>query len=289
MERDSFSNMSHTTNPWENFSMRELSMKSKMRELSMKSENWACNFFLEDIERTGSTEKIAHFIDEKLAITPKQYTSADEFLEDNPGYIQDTRQHLTPPQRDAIKQYTGVDPNSGFSAVNCVARRFWDFERLGPKEEREPKITKQIELIAGAIPLVPPAKQDYIVFRGDNLDGFKSFGVFNLQDLQKMKGQFYLDEGFHSTALLREKSFATDKTSTLWIGESNIEIEIQIPKNSHDSIALLTEDLSYSPELTEVLLNRRTLCYISEVEVFGQEAKMKMLVIPRDLYDSPNQ
>lgn len=277
MEHDSFGNMADT-NPWENFSMREL---------SMESENWACNFFLEDIKRTGKTEKIAHFIDEKLAITPKQYTSADEFLEDNPGYVQDIWQHLTSPQRDAIKQYTGIDPNSGFSAVNCVARGFWDFERLGPKEERESKITKQINLIAGAIPLVPPAKQDYIVFRGDNLDGFKSFGVFNLQDLQKMKGQFYLDEGFHSTALLQEKSFATDKTSTLWIGESNIEVEIQIPKDSRDSIALLTEDLSYSPELTEVLLNRRTLCYISEVEVLGQEAKMKMLVIPRDLYDSP--
>jgi hypothetical protein len=267
-------------NPWENLSTRELSMKSKDR---------ACNFFLEYIEGTGKTEKIAHFIDEKLAITPKQYTSADEFLEDNPGYVQDIWRHLTQPQRDAIKQYTGVDPNSGFSAVNCVARGFWDFEKLGPQGNRESRIKKRIDLIAEAIPLVSPAKQDYIVFRGDNLDGFKSFGVFNLQDLQKMKGQFYLDEGFHSTALLQEKSFATDKTSTLWIGKSNIEIEIQIPKDSRDSIALLTEDLSYSPELTEVLLNRRTLCYISEVEVSGQEAKMKMLVIPRDLYDSPNQ
>lgn len=280
MEHDSFGNMAGTS-PWENFSMRELSMESK---------NWTCNFFLKHIERTGRTEKIAHFIDEKLAITPKQYTSADEFLEDNPGYVQDTWQHLTPPQRDAIKQYTGIGPNGGFSAVNCVARGFWDFEKLGLKtEERESRIKEQINLIAEAIPLVPPAKQDYTVFRGDNLDGFKSFGVFNLQDLQKMKGQFYLDEGFHSTALLQEKSFATEKPSTLWIGKSNIEIEIQIPKNSRDSIALLTEDLSYSPEETEVLLNRATLCYISEVEVLGQEAKMKMLVIPRDLYDSPDQ
>lgn len=171
-----------------------------------------------------------------------------------------------------------------------MARRFWDFDKLGPRtNERESRINEQIELIAGAIPLVPPAKQDYIVFRGDNLDGFKSFGVFNLQDLQKMKGQFYLDRGFHSTALLQEKSFATEKTSTLWVGKSNIEIEIQIPKNSRDSIALLTEGLSYSPGLTEVLLNRSTLCYISEVEVLEQEAKMKMLVIPRDLYDSPDQ
>ena len=54
-------------------------------------------------------------------------------------------------------------------------------------------------------------------------------------------------------------------------------------------MALLTPDLSYSPQQTEVLINRNALSYVSEVSIEGERAVLDMLLIPRGVYDRPGE
>ena len=264
-------------NPWANFSMRELPKTSANRE---------CAFFIKTIERSGKTEKIAHFIDEKLATEAKQYDSVEDFYESNPDYENEINQTLSVSQQEAFKNYSGYN----FAWINSVARGFWDYEKMGEETpEKRAEIEKTIREISEAIPRVPSPKEDFITFRGTNLDAFRSYGIEKLSDLEKLKGQFYLDSGFVSSTLVRENSFADKVEESFWVNNSDVEIRYHIPSGSNDCIALFNEKRSYSPNQTEVLINRYSLSYVSDVEMHDGKAVLNMLLIPRNQYDSPEQ
>ena len=274
MNHENLQNESYE-NPWADFSIRELPKTSTNKE---------CAFFLREIERSGKTEKVAHFIDEKLATEAKQYDSVESFYESNPGYEDELDQTLSLFQKETFKNYSGYN----FAWINSVARGFWDYEKMGEETpEKRAEVEKTIRDISEAIPYAPSPKEDFMTFRGTNLDAFRSYGVEKLSDLEKLKEQFYLDRGFASSALVRENSFVDKDEKSFWIDSSNVEIRYHIPSGSNDCIALFDDSLSYSPGQTEVLMNRWALNYVSDVKINDDRAVVDMLLIPHDLYDSP--
>ena len=260
-------------NPWTNFTTRELPTTSA---------NQTCRFYLREFERTGKLNKIAHFIDEKLNTEPKTYTSVDTFCADNPNYVEEI-ENFSQAEKSAIREYSGFR----FAWINSVSRGFWDYEKMGQKTpELENEIKNTATEIESTISHAPTPETDFLTFRGTNLDSFRGYNIQNLEDLQNLEGQFYLEDGFTSTAMARDKSFAEREVSDLWIKKSDVEIRYHIPAGSHDSLALLTDELSYSPEQTEVLLNRHSLSYISNVSLNDGHATIDALLIPREIYES---
>ena len=56
---------------------------------------------------------------------------------------------------------------------------------------------------------------------------------------------------------------------------------------SRDTISLFTTELSYSPQQTEVLIDRYSLCYVSDVQFDKSgHAIVDMLLLPRNLYEN---
>ena len=262
-----------TENPWANFSTRELPTTSPNR---------ICGFYIREVNRLGKLDELAHFIDGELEKTPKVYTSPEDFCADNPDYIEDVNT-LSYNQKSAIKEYSGFR----FAWINSYLRGFWDYDKMGRKTpEAEDEIKTTAAEISTAISKAPAPQTDFVTFRGANLDGFRGYNIQSLEDLKTLEGQFHLEEGFTSTAISKDKSFIERKVSSdLWIDESNIEVIYRIPAGSHDSIALLTNELSYNPEQTEVLLNRNSLSYIHKVSVENGRATIHALLIPREFYE----
>ena len=168
-----------------------------------------------------------------------------------------------------------------------MARGIWNYDKLGRKTpELEEEIRDSTRKIISGIEKAPPAQKDFVTFRGTSLSGFRSYGVNNLADLQKMQGQFMLEQGFTSTAIAHERNFAERGVQSLWISNSNVEMRFHIPAGAKDFLALTSGDLSYSPEQTEVLINRNALSYISNV-TFDKEnhAVVDAILIPRSIYE----
>ncbi|MBQ6460933.1 hypothetical protein IJJ36_00650 [Candidatus Saccharibacteria bacterium] len=262
-------------NPWTGFSTRELLTTST---------NQTCRFYLRGIERAGRLEKVARFIDEKLNVEPEIYATTEAFFIDNPEYQDALDEVLSESQKTAIKRYSGFS----FAWINSVERGLWDYDKLGAKTpEKEAEYKADADEISAAISNAPTPEKDFLTFRGTNLDGFRSYGVQNLDDLKKLEGQFYLEDGFTSTALAHERSFSETGPDSFWIKKSDIELRYHIPAGSHDSLALFSHELSYNPEQTEVLINRHSLSYISNIS-FDENGRVVVdaLLIPREIYDS---
>lgn len=247
------------------------------------SKDSACRFYLREIERSGRTEAVENYLAEKMATQPEVYDSVDEFLAENPNYMQKLSDDLSYKEKVALRSYSGYR----FAWINSVARGFWDYEKMGRKTpELEEEIKDTTRTIIGAFSEAPAPEKDFLTFRGTNLDEFRSYGVREISDLAGMEGQFMLSQGFTSTAIRRDKSFAEREVSDLWIGRSNVEIRFRIPAGSHETIALLSDELSYSPQQTEVLIDHDALSYVSNV-TFDKEnhAVIDAILIPREVYD----
>ncbi len=265
-------NANEFESPWANFSMREL---------PNSSQNRTCNLYLREIERQGLLGNIAHFIDEKLNETPETYTSINEFCTDNPDYIEKI-DAMPQNEKSAIREYSGFR----FTWINSYLRGFWDYDKMGQKTpEIENQIKNFISEIDSAFSDAPATDTDFITFRGVNLDSFKSYGIEKPEDLKNLKGQFYVEDGFTSTSIAQDRNFAEHKTDNSWHNEANIEIRYLIPANSKDSIALLSKDLSYNPEQTEVLLRRGSLSYIYDVSKEDGRTIIQELLIPHKIYE----
>lgn len=259
---------------WANFSMREMPTASKDR---------ATNFYINEIRRRGNMEKVARFIDDKEKIDFKIHNSPEDFLADNPEYQSDIGTNLSADDKNSLREYTGFR----FSWINSAARGIWDYEKLGKETpEAIAKVNTKISSLRQAISKAPAPNEDFLTFRGTNLDSFKKYGVQTLSDLEAMKGQFYLEKGFTSTALVREKSFADRDVSDLWIEKSDIELRFHISAGASDIVALLSSELSYYPDQTEVLINKNSLSYVQDVS-FEQNghAVVDLMFIPPEVYN----
>ena len=229
-------------------------------------------------------DDVRECIEGALNKQPDVYSSTQEFLAANPGYEEKINNSLSPDEKAAVKEYSGYR----FTWINSVARGFWDYEKMGRKTpEAEDKIKDTTREIIAATAKAPEIENDFMVFRGTNLDSFRNYEINDISELTKMKGQFMLEQGFTSTAIAKDRNFAERKADDSWIKESNIEIHYHIPAGTKEVIALASSDLSYSPEQTEVLFDHDSLSYITDVS-FGEDgrAMIDAVLIPRSVYNT---
>ena len=227
--------------------------------------------------------EVSQYISEALATQPEVYGSSEEFLVANPGYEEAVSRSLSPDEKSAVKDYSGFR----FAWINSVARGIWDYDKLGRKTpELEEEIKDSTRKIISAIEKAPKAEHDFMTFRGTDLSGFRAYGVEKVSDLANMRGQFMLEQGFTSTAIAREQNFAERGVQSLWINSSNVEMRYHIPKGAGDFIALSSDELSYSPQQTEVLIDHDSLFFINDVNVDKEDhAVVDAILIPLSVYD----
>ena len=181
---------------------------------------------------------------------------------------------------DTLRYYTGI----AYREVNPILRGYWNYEESGLlTEEKKEKAIKLSEDIDKIISSVAPLPFPLRVYRGVNLDSFKDYGVSSLDDLLKLKDQYYYDESFVSTSLLRDRSFFDRDLD--WHKKCNIEIEYLVPENSNDGIPLISDALSYSKNQTEFLINKGSLSKIVDVSIDSQNqvAYLKAVLVPKKL------
>lgn len=274
MNGEVFKEQDSINNPWESLANYQSPRRSA---------DQTCNFTLRIIEDEGKMNDILGFVDEKSKLTPKVYQSVEEFYDANPGYKETLASTLSQDEKDVLRDYTIV----GFTAINSTARGIWDYEKLGKlTPEIRANNEEKLEKISGAIKRSPAVAEDFLTFRGTNLDGFRTYGIHELSELKKLEGQFYLDQSPTSTALIRERGFADRKEASLWVGSSNIEIRYHIPAGSNDAIAILSEDTSGATSQTEVLLDQFSLSYVSSVRYDREDhAVVDMILVPKSMYD----
>lgn len=239
--------------------------------------------FLHYIKLDGKMGDVEQYLNEMVASPSEAYGSTEDFLADNPEYLAEINNRLTLEERSALKSYSGFR----FPWINSVARGFWDTDKLGIKTpELEEEMKDTARKIISAIEKAPAPQKSFTTFRGTNLDSFRAYGVNDIADLASMKGQFMVEQGFTSTAIAEDQSFAKKDVGSLWIGKSNVEIQYHIPAGAENVIALASSELSYSPQQTEALINHNSLFYIKDVAIENEHAKIQMILIPSPVYES---
>jgi hypothetical protein len=252
-------------------------------ELPKTSPDRMTGFYLREIQRAGKGAEVENYLNQQLNNETGGYDTAEDFLAANPNYFSQIDDAVTNEQKDALRNYSSWN----FAWINSVERNQWDYEKLGRQTpEKLAAIRETADKIDQAIISAPVPKESFTTVRGTDLSAFQKFNIHSLNELEQMQGQMMVESGFVSTALNRELSFV-DRGNTLWIGEGNIEMHYRIPAGYKTSIAMLREDLSLSPEQTEVLINRGMLSYVSKVELdeTGTHAKMDVVIVPSELYD----
>lgn len=181
-----------------------------------------------------------------------------------------------------IRGYTGTS----FKEINNTLRGTWNYQENGMFTEDKAnyyrELANSINEIIGKSGIV---SSNFIIYRGVDIWAFNKFGVTSLEDLLSLKGQFIYDAGFLSTALIRDRSFFDRELEALTY--RNIEIEFLIPGDNEDGIALIGEDLSYSPGQTEYLINKGNLSKVIDVSIDKEKnrALIKMVYIPKKVWD----
>lgn len=252
--------------------------------LPTSSPNRTCNFYLREIARTGRTPAVEAFIDSALQTEYAEFSPNDDYAEFASAYSAAIEDILDPSDQAALKSYSGL----GYKAINQVARGFWDYDILGRQTPEKLEATRtSITKISHAISSAPSPDINFTTFRGTNLDSFRDYGVNSISDLANLENQLFLETGFCSTSFIADHSFANRSFDDPLRKSCNITIKYLVPANSHEGVGLLTDQLSYSPNQNEYLINRDSLSYISQVKIAEDQssAELEMALIPREIYD----
>ena len=202
-----------------------------------------------------------------------------DFTED----IDDFYKEITHIDVEDIRRYTGYD----YKFINAVLRDNWTYEENGLKTEKKTKEMRELsDRISSLMTKFSKTKQQFKTYRGTTLKEFRKYGVDTLEDLLCLKDQYLYDTGFTSTSLEEETSYFK---KTIHDEVCNIEVIYIIPKDSNDGIPLLTDQLSYSKNLNEYLLDRCTLSKVLGVRIEGNTAVITTVLIPKHIWDKKQQ
>lgn len=245
-----------------------------------------CNQYLRAIDKFNHRmEAVQDFIKDAAARNYDSFDSESLFSEFGTKYSTKLDATLDAQTKSELKNYSGYN----YRPINQVARGQWDYETSGEcTPEKLAAAQQTIELISHSIASSPTINLDFTTYRGTNLDGFHGYNISSISDLNNLKGQFFLEQGFTSTSFSPDKSFAGREFDDPLRQQCNINITYRIPKESHDGIGLLSDETSYSPEQQEYLINHNSLSYISKVstDTDNNTANLEMILIPKEIYDS---
>ena len=207
---------------------------------------------------------------------------ASASLEETPDFtdaIDNFYQETTQFDIDDIRRYTGYD----YKFINAVLRDNWTYEQNGLKTEEKTKELRELsDRISKLISKFSKTPSQFKTYRGTTIKEFRKYGVETLDDLFCLTDKFLYDTGFTSTSLDEESSYFK---KTIHEEECNIEVIYIIPKDSNDGLPLLTDQLSYSKNLNEYLLDRCTLSKVLGVKIEGNTAIITTVLIPKNIWD----
>ncbi len=239
------------------------------------------NHFLKEKGR----DAILDFLDQKSETTYANLNTAEEAVDFFKSYLEEFYQNH-PRTSDSLYGYTGLS----FGAMNSIARGYWDYDQLGPKTpEKEATARRYSEELSKTISESPELPADLTVYRGTNLEGFRDHGIQNLEQLKTLKGQLFYESGFTSTSVVREKSFFNQQLDDTYRRACNVEVEILVPKESHDGIPVNLDqrNIDEFARRTEFVINSGSLFRIKNVDVDSDAntAHVVMELIPKSVWD----
>lgn len=258
--------------------------ETTLPDLPTTSTNETCNYYLRLIERQGDMNNVKNFLESAINRNYHSFSSKDELNSYSKTYSDQLASSLNYEDTAALKHYTGLNSE----IINQVSRGYWNYDILGPQTPEKVNDAEQmIEQISHTISQSPNSEINLTSYRGTNLNNFREYDIHSISDLNSLKNQFFLETGFTSTSLSPANSFAKNKPKNSIHGNHNIEIEYLIPEETRETIGPLDDRFSHYPEEYELLIDKDSLSYISNVEISpdASSAKLQMILIPRQVYD----
>lgn len=243
------------------------------------STNKKLNRLLKFID-SDTLDNMQLFVDE---VVNREFVSFDT-EEQVSNYLKDYVDNLdmNSNEIDSLRYYTGT----AFNSINAILRGSWDYEKNGElTKEKQEKLIELINSMDEVMSKLPSYDNDFKTYRGVRLSSFRDYGISSLEELPNMIGQYYYQEAFTSTSLIRDRSFFDRELE--WHNTCNIEIEYLIPRESNDAIPLITNELSYSNIQSELLINRGSLVKIVDVKLSEDKKKayIKAVLVPQKIWN----
>lgn len=194
--------------------------------------------------------------------------------------LKDYYESLKMKDGETIIRYTGYE----YKFINAVLRDSWNYEEHGKYDKEKAKeLTEYAGKLSSLIDIFPSTKSTFMVYRGTTIEEFKKYGINTLEDLLELKGKYLYERGFTSTSLDEASSFYNKESGYGTV--RNIEVKYIIPEGSQDGMPLIKEELSYSKNQMEYLLNKKSLSRVVDVKLEGNNAIITAVLIPKQLWN----
>lgn len=198
--------------------------------------------------------------------------------------LKDYYESLKMKDGETIIRYTGYE----YKFINAVLRESWNYEEHGKYDKEKAKELRDYAgKLSSLIDIFPSTKSTFMVYRGTTIEEFKKYGINTLEDLLELKGKYLYERGFTSTSLDEASSFYNKESGYGTV--RNIEVKYIIPEGSQDGMPLIKEELSYSKNQMEYLLNKNSLSRVVDVKLEGNNAIITAVLIPKQLWNKPQK
>jgi hypothetical protein len=192
--------------------------------------------------------------------------------------------NLTEDEKLILRSWTGYN----FKNVNAILRGNWNYEINGRlTDENSFKYRKLASLISNIIDKYSLPKVNFISYRGVSLDAFSEYGITDINELNNLTGKFMYELGFSSTSLLSETSYFNKD-----IGDGkkyNIQLKYLISEYYDSGTLLINNDLSYSINQNEYLINKDSLLKIVDVKLKDDNAFVTVVPIPNKIWNRESE
>ena len=116
--------------------------------------------------------------------------------------------NLTEDELMYLRSYTGYN----YRNINAILRGKWFYERNGIlTEENKLRFKNDAMIISAILNKFNMPNIDFITFRGVTLNYFSNYGIYELEQLETLKGKFLYEQAFTSTSILEETSYFNKK------------------------------------------------------------------------------
>ena len=181
-----------------------------------------------------------------------------------------------------LRTYTGYN----FKNINAILRNNWTYEEngiLNDEKRREYSILAQN--ISNILHKFPNVSDNFKTYRGTTIDSFSKYGITCVKDLECLKGNFLYEQGFTSTSILEDSCYFNKVLDT---GKNyNVKIEYIVPNEYDEGALLINNDMSYSINQNEYLINKGSLSKVIDVKVNEEldQAILMVVLVPRKKWD----
>ena len=179
------------------------------------------SWFTRYIKRSLGEEKnneINSFIEESMSEEFFDFSSEAEIHEYLGEIVKQYVYSLNMDEISDLRFYTGYD----FRNINNTMRGKWNYEENGLLTQEKKDMYNELgERIYKVINKFPQLNLNIKAYRGVNIKAFWDYGVYTLDDISVLEGQYIYESGFSSTSLLRSNSFFEKQSE--WGSHCNVK------------------------------------------------------------------